>query len=136
MRSLEEFKLHHGSLPQNWGKVDCCLVLADWAMWLGEKKDAAAFLRDTYSTEWECRNIIRKSGGLVKIIDSCTAQIGWVRVERPEAGSIGVIGSRIGGSRQFGSIYDGQNWLIRLQTGFQAFKAQPLAIWSRPCQSA
>lgn len=130
--TLAAFIAHHELMAQDWGKVDCCLVLADWGMWLGEA-DTAFDLRGTYSTDDGCKAVVEDAGGLVPLIQRCTDRAGWVRAERPVVGAIGVIGStqRIG--RQFGAIFDGKRWLVRMEQGFVAFNAKPIAIWWREC---
>jgi hypothetical protein len=129
---LAEFVSHHEPLDQEWGKVDCCLALADWGMWLGEE-DTATDLRGTYSTEEGCKSVVMLAGGLVPLVQRCADRAGWVRIERPVTGAIGVIGATQRVGRQFGAIFDGTRWLVRMEKGFVAFNAKPIAIWWREC---
>lgn len=127
MADLEAFIAHHGRLDQVWGQVDCCLVMADWAIWLGQA-DPAADLRGSYMTEDGCREVVRRAGGLVPLIQVCADRSGWKRIDRPFIGAVGVIGSRKVVNRQFGAIFNGR-WMVRLEQGFVPFMAQPIAIW-------
>lgn len=103
------------------------MVLADWAIWLGHA-DPAGHLRNSYNSEDGFRAIIQSYGGVVPLVSSCADQIGR-RIPRPEAGAIGVVGSRSNITRQFGAIHDGLTWLVRTARGFEPIVAAPLAIW-------
>lgn len=126
---LADFRAHHAALPQIWGKVDCCLVLADWAVWLGHD-DPAAELRDSYDSEEGCRTIVAAAGGLLPLVARCAARIGWPEADQQVAGSIGVIGSPAIMNRQWGAIWDGRHWLVRMAEGFVPFTAKPFVVWS------
>lgn len=131
--TLKRFIEHHNRLPQEWGKVDCCLALADWAVWLGQE-DPAIFLRGSYRTEEGCKELVRSSGGLVPLIEMCNEKTRlWTRTPDPVTGSIGVIGSAKVINRQFGAIYDGRRWNVRMEQGFVGMTASPISIWSCEC---
>ncbi|WP_318883724.1 hypothetical protein RWA06_01965 [Sinorhizobium meliloti] len=110
------------------GTVDCCMVLADWALWLGHS-DPAARLRGTYDSDEGFRTIIAAHQGAVPLVASCVANIGGKRVQQPQHGDIGVIGSPINIHRQFGAIHDGRGWLVRMNGGFGRMTARALAAW-------
>ena len=103
------------------------MVLADWAIWLGHD-DPAPHLRGAYDSEDGFRAIIEEYGGAVPLVASCADPIGR-RIDRPESGAIGVIGSPSNITRQFGAIHDGRRWLVRTARGFDPVVAAPLAIW-------
>lgn len=110
------------------GKVDCCLALAAWAIWLGHS-DPAEHMRGTYDSEAGYRAIFERHGGVVPFIASCVSRIGARSVATPACGDIGVIGSLTSYERQFGAIFDGERWRVRFINGYGAMIASPLAIW-------
>lgn len=110
------------------GHVDCCMVLADWAMWVGHP-DPAAHLRGTYDSDEGFRVIIAAHQGAVPLVASCVANIGGKRIQRPQRGDIGVVGSPINIHRQFGAVHDGSGWLVRMNGGFGRMTARTLAAW-------
>lgn len=109
------------------GQVDCCMVLADWAVWLGHP-DPAAHLRSTYDSDEGFRAIIAASGNVPALVASCTPRSGK-RIQHPSAGDIGVIGSPTNIHRQFGAIHDGNGWLVRMHGGFGRMTASTLVTW-------
>lgn len=108
-------------------QVDCCMVMADWAIWLGHQ-DPASHLRDVYDSDEGFREIITAHGGVVPLVATCIPRNGK-RIQRPIAGSIGVIGSPTNIHRQFGAIHDGEGWLVRMRDGFGRMTARTLAVW-------
>lgn len=114
--------------PWDPGKVDCCLALAAWAIWLGYP-DPAAHLRGTYNSDAGFRAIFERSGGVVPLVASCAARIAAKPVITPQSGDIGVIGSLASDERQFGAIFDGERWRVRFTNKYAAMIASPLAIW-------
>lgn len=127
--SLSAFRAHHEALPMVWGRVDCCLVQADWSIWLGYA-DPAADLRGSYDSEEGCRSIVGAAGGLLPLVARCTARIGWPAVDCQSVGCVGIIGSPSIINRQWGAIWDGRCWLVRMADGFVEVTARPFAIWS------
>lgn len=122
--------------PLAWspgGKVDCCLALAAWLMWNGFP-DPAAPLRGSYEDEAGFRLIIAEHGGVVPLVEvhlppQC------LPASHPERGAIGVLGSPTNMQRQFGAIFDGDGWLVRVRAGFERVYARKLMSWSVPCRS-
>jgi hypothetical protein len=110
------------------GKVDCCLIIAEWAMWLGYP-DAAAHLRGAYEPGQGQIDILAANGGAVTIIASCALSIGAKPAAEPRCGDFGVVGSLKNITRQFGVIHDGDGWLTRAPDGFKRITARPLAAW-------
>lgn len=110
------------------GQVDCCIVLASWAMWLG-RSDPARHLRGTYDTDEGFRSIIAAAGGVIPVVDRCVANLNGKRLQRPMLGSVGVIGSPSNIHRQYGAIHDGNGWLVRMPRGFGRMTAKTLAAW-------
>jgi hypothetical protein len=108
--------------------VDCCLFLAEWAIWLGHS-DPATYLRGTYNSDDGFRAIIAAHQGVVPLVEHCVAHINGKRVTAPTCGAIGVIGSPTSIHRQWGAIFDGRRWLVRSRAGIAPLAARPLAIW-------
>jgi hypothetical protein len=109
-------------------KVDCCLIIAEWAKWLGHA-DAAAHLRGAYLPGQGQIDIMKANGGAVGLIERCALSIGAVQIEKPEAGDFGAVGSLRNTSRQFGAIHDGAGWLTRAPDGFKRITARTLTAW-------
>lgn len=123
------FSYSYGAKAWEPGKVDCCLFLAAWAIWLGHP-DPAQHLRGTYDDEAGFRGIIDGAGSLFAVVDRCALSINAKRLQWPLCGSIGVIGSHTNIHRQFGAIHDGEGWNVRFIHGVHRMIAAPLAIWS------
>jgi uncharacterized protein DUF6950 len=62
-----------------WGRHDCMLFAADWALAL-TGRDPAAPWRGTYSDEAGARAIIQASGGPIKMVQDALDGCGWSRV--------------------------------------------------------
>ena len=128
-RELADFLRVYGEKTWQPGKVDCCLFLAAWAIWLGHP-DPAAHLRGVYDSEEGFRAIIEQTGSVTVLVGSCASLVGGKRLQRPACGAIGVVGSATNIHRQFGAIHDGERWQVRLKTGIGPMTAQPLGIWA------
>ncbi|WP_183923038.1 DUF6950 family protein [Rhizobium mongolense] len=131
---LAAFLADNNARPWRPGKVDCCIVLADWAMRLGHD-DPASHLRGTYDSEDGFKSIIAAHQGAVPTVQRCVAKIGGVLTTGPHRGDIGVIGSPSNIHRQFGAIHDGKSWLVRMHGGFGQMTARTLAAWRIACHS-
>lgn len=110
------------------GKVDCCLIIAEWIRWQGFP-DPAAHLRGVYQPGQGQLDMLAANGGAVGLISACVEPLGAVPVDEPCCGDFGALGSRNNLTRQFGAIHDGQGWLTRAPDGFKRIIARPLAIW-------
>lgn len=126
--ALGDFLRVYDAKPWAPGQVDCCLMLASWAIWLGHR-DPAEHLRGTYDSDDGFRAIIAAACGVVPVVEACTARIGGRRVQHPSCGDVGVIGSSTNIHRQFGAIFDGERWRVRFIDRVGAMVAKPLAIW-------
>ncbi|SMF65977.1 hypothetical protein SAMN02982989_3425 [Xaviernesmea oryzae] len=126
---LDEFLSWYGSLPWSPGsKVDCCLTLAEWAIWLSHA-DPAAHLRGTYDSDDGFRAIIAAYQGVVPLVASCLPSAA-APTASPRRGDIGVIGARVNPLHQFGAIHDGRGWIVRQKQGFGRMSARTLAAWT------
>ncbi len=109
-------------------KVDCCLIIAEWAKWLGFP-DAAAHLRGAYTPGQGQIDILASNGGALALIEHCALSIGAVPVDALQAGDFGAVGSLSNPCRQFGVIHDGVGWLTRAPDGFRRITGRTLAAW-------
>jgi len=125
---LAEFVAAQGSRMWEPGRVDCCLLLADWAIWLGHS-DPANHLRGAYSDENGFRSIIAAHQGVIQLVAGCVTRIGGKPLLAPGCGSVGVIGSPNNIDRQWGAIFDGVSWIVRGRDGIGPIVARPLAVW-------
>jgi hypothetical protein len=125
---LKEFFAVYSALPWQPGKVDCLLMLADYAVALGYS-DPAAHLRGTYDSDEGFERIIEWAGNVPALVGDCAGRINAKLVQRPFCGAIGVIGSSSDIHRQFGAIHDGERWNIRFKEKIAPMVARPLAIW-------
>lgn len=126
---LTAFLRAYADLP--WtpgGIVDCCLVLAEWAIWLGYP-DPAAGWRGSYRPGQDQIDTLSRWGGALPLISGCAAVINAVPTDRPFRGCVGVVGSAGNVTRQFGAIHDGDGWITRKPDGFGRITARTLAAW-------
>jgi len=126
--NLPDFFREYGDRPWVWGEVDCCLALADWLVAQG-RADSAASLRGTYHSEDALRAILQAAGGVLPLVRQCADRAGLAETDRPAEGCVAVIGSRENGLRQWGAIFDGARWQVRLLNGFVAVTARPIQMW-------
>lgn len=127
-KTLSDFFRAHERKPWQPGQVDCCLFVADWALWLG-RSDPAEGWRGSYDTEDGFRAIINAAGGLVPLFEGCAAKVRAKRVQCAAAGDVAVIGSPNNIGKQFGAIFDGTLWNIRFKHNVGPLTSRPLAIW-------
>ncbi|KZL04536.1 hypothetical protein PsAD2_04619 [Pseudovibrio axinellae] len=125
---LEDFTALRGREPFLLGSADCCLVLADWAVACGHP-DGAAHLRGTYQTNAEFIAIAEKRGGLVELVGECAGLAGIPETSKRVCGVIGVVGSTHNPLRQWGAIWNGGAWLVRMREGFIPTHAYCLKMW-------
>lgn len=132
MGRLEDFITDTDRQPFVWGRSDCSLAIADWAVANGHP-DAAADLRGAYSTESECRGLLAARGGLVETVQQCASLLGLRPLHEPEFGCIAVVGSPHNPDRQWSAIWQGFSWLVRWgdESGARwvPFTAKSLAMW-------
>lgn len=129
MVGLAPFLAANGARPWAWGAVDCCMVLADWALANGHG-DLRAPFRGAYADEAGCLAIVVQRGGVLPIVSDGCARIGLIQTEIRVPGVIGVIGSLTVPTRQWGALWDGARWLVRDAEGFTPVTARALGIWS------
>lgn len=127
--AFQRFYAEQRTRPFVWGRADCSLFVADWAMALGHG-DPAAHLRGQYETALGCRRLLRKAGGIQSVVGQCAESIGMRPVEDPTFGAIAVIGAADDEWQQWSAIWDGSRWLVKWDDDLVGFSAKPLAIWS------
>jgi len=112
-----------------WGSDDCCLMLANWAVFLGYE-DPAAELRGRYRTALGCARVLSREGGVLAVVSGCAGRIGLSATAKPQAGDVGVIEAATEqGGRAVGAICTGPRWVTRGELGVVVLKATPLAAW-------
>lgn len=126
--TIAEFLAAAAARPWCWGEVDCCMVLADWIVANGYP-DVAADLRGTYGTEAECKALLARRGGPLGIVTELAERAGLVRIDAPVDGAVAVIGSATVITRQWGAIWRGNRYLVRLLDEVVPIAAAPLAMW-------
>jgi hypothetical protein len=109
-------------------RIDCCLVIAEWAKWLGYPDPVQSF-RGTYAVGQGQIDMLAKHGGAVPLIEFAAIAIGAKPVATLRAGDFGVVGSWTNVTRQFGVIHDGDGWLTRTPDGFKRITARTLTAW-------
>lgn len=124
-----------GRRPWTWGRFDCCLFFADWAL-ARCGRDPAAELRGTYATEREMRRLVKARGGLVRLVGDCMAGIGWRPTSSPQAGDIGLV--RIGVKLWRGRVVTVPTGAIAVAPDMWAIKttARGLAVGAFPLVQA
>lgn len=118
----------YGARQWAWGRIDCSLMLAEWALANGWP-DPAAGLRGTYGGPVSCARLVRRAGGLLALVGGRLDAIGLRRAAVPAEGVIGIVGAA-SGIRQWGAIRAGGRWRVRIETGVIALRAAPLGMWS------
>lgn len=112
-----------------WGRCDCCLVVADW---IAERigADPAGDLRGAYADEQGAARAIEAEGGLVALFQERLSRIGLKRTDSPRPGDVAVVA--IGPSRAlFGSIAGASGWAIKSRRGLVVSRAvHPVACWT------
>ena len=84
--------------------------------------------RGTYRDEAGYQKIFSRDGCYIDIVERGAKAIG-LQHGVLSRGSIGVIGSETNLNRQFGGIFDGNRWMVRLDEGFSPMIAKPLTVW-------
>lgn len=127
--TFADWKASYEATPFEYGVSDCCLALADWALAKGYQ-DGAVDLRGQYDNEADMYALIATYGDVVGIVSHCASVAGCKQIQRQHMGAIAVIGSADNMYRQWGAIWDGARWQVRLKDGFTAITARPLKIWA------
>ncbi|MBS7532263.1 hypothetical protein KHC28_01105 [Ancylobacter sonchi] len=87
---LSAFLRHAQRQPFVFGHFDCTLMLADW--WLANHGvDPAADWRGTFATQADCNALLRRHGGLPRLLARMALQVGAVRTTDPQPGDFAVI---------------------------------------------
>lgn len=125
---LAEFLGSCARRPFVWGSDDCCLMLADW--WLAcHGVDPAEDLRGTYSTGAECAALLRRHGGLLRLVGKMARRAGAARSGGPQPGDFGV--ARHGGLHIAGIIAPDGMFASRSERGLICFRpGRIVALWS------
>jgi len=76
---LAEFIQGAQKRPFVWGEFDCCLFAADWVM-VATGVDVAADLRGKYKSETGAARVIKKYGGIERMVDDLLAPYGAIKL--------------------------------------------------------
>jgi hypothetical protein len=131
--TLHEFK----ALPHRFGwggangRDDCTTFCATW---ISEQIgiDPAERLRGTYRTEEGAHALLDAAGGLVPFMAGHLEPIGFVRVNDPQDGDVGVIDAPVGlngETKEIGAIRFGPLWLTLSPCGVVGKKTDFVAAW-------
>ena len=120
--------------PFAWGRHDCALLLADWALAL-TGVDPAAHLRGRYATARACARLLKRAGGLLAVVADCAARAGFdpVAPECARAGDVGVVQVFAAGAAPVwtgGLAVDDHRWAIVSERGLVIGPAPVAAAWS------
>ncbi|MCS0501627.1 DUF6950 family protein [Ancylobacter mangrovi] len=125
---LPAFLRRMASEPFAWGRFDCALTVADW--WLANHgHDPAARLRGTYATREECRAVLVREGGLLRLVGRLAAATGASRLYEARPGAFGIVRQR---DEHLAMICTpGMRWAAKSESGIVAV-AHPhlVAMWS------
>jgi hypothetical protein len=104
--------------PAVLGDLDCCLAIADWVL-VSRGFDPAPEYRGAYRTAAEYEALLRRDGGILRLIDRLAKRVGAERVKPPQAGDFAVVKA------------EGKCWgAIRTPSGRWAIKANDGVIMS------
>lgn len=127
---LQDFLRSLAREPFVWGENDCALTIANWWREV-HGEDPAAHLRGTYATQEECQRVLRREGGLPRIVQRIAASVGAPRTISPKPGDAAVIRH---GTYHFGVILSpSMRWIGKDVDGVAAIAAdqiKPVAMWS------
>ena len=113
--------------PFVWGELDCVLILADWWL-LNHGVDLAADLRGTYRTGEECRAVLIREGGVLRLVARRLKAAGASRSASPECGAIGVLRR---GHSHVGVICSAPGqWVGKSPQGVSLIRGTAVAAWS------
>ncbi len=106
--------------PFAFGRLDCCLALADW--WaFARGVDPAAHLRGTYDDEASCEQVLAAGGGLLEVVRGIAAGAGALPTDKPVPGCAAVVAFN---GRHWGAIMTpGGRWAIKLGDGLCALRS-------------
>ena len=125
---LKSFLLDLSRRPFAWGQDDCCLILADW--WQANHgEDAASQLRGQYDDEAGCRALVRREGGLLRLVSRLARSVGAKPAKDPQGGDFGIVRHR---GRHLGAIRaDARLWAGKSPSGLQLFEPERVVrAWS------
>jgi hypothetical protein len=101
------------------GEVDCCLAIADWVL-VSRGFDPAARFRGVYATEDDVSALLKREGGMPRLLGRLARDAGARRVKDPQPGDFAVVRA------------DGKCWgAIRTPSGRWAIKANDGVVMSR-----
>ena len=127
---LSAFLSAKSRAPLAWGRDDCLMDVADWALAL-TGVDPAAPWRGTYDDESGADAILAAHGGLVGLLDYGLVAAGWRRTCAPQPGDIGAIDVRTDrGPALTGAIRCGGRWACRGLKGRALIRAGAVAAWT------
>lgn len=127
MIDLSAFLARYAARPFAWGTDDCSLILADWWQANHGGEDPAAHLRGSYGDETSCHALLRREGGLVKVVDGICRAAGAKRTRIVTHGDFGVI--RAGG-KSVAAIRSGAFWAVRNEQVAFIGQARLLRAWA------
>lgn len=111
---------------------DCAQgLVAGWVR-LRTGLDVAAPWRGRYSTSLGCYRLVRKSGGLVKLMSEALAPAGYSITNSPSVGDVGaVLMYTEHGVEPVGAILGVDGWITLMPRGVRSTaKAEVAAAWS------
>ena len=115
MIDLSAFLAHAAARPLEWGRSDCCLMVADWIA-ARSGVDPAPDLRAVYDDESGAMRVIEAEGGIVALFARRVTRAGLARTEAVRPGDVAVVA--IGGTDTlFGAIAARSGWAIKTKRG-------------------
>ncbi|ODN69558.1 DUF6950 family protein [Methylobrevis pamukkalensis] len=91
---VQDFAARQGRIAARWGVSDCSIRLGDWTR-EAAGIDAAAPVRGTYDSALTCARLLRREGGLDRLVARLMAGAGFCPTDEhdlPGVGAVGVIG--------------------------------------------
>ncbi len=118
-----------------WGETDCTLITSDWLS-VRYGIDPLARYRGTYATALECARLVRRKGGLTRLLDTALCGAGMTRVASPEREDVGIVSVRGGVrgrlvTRNLGAIFLAPDRVAVMTGGGAMFLRGPsiIAAW-------
>lgn len=110
---LDDFLERMAATPFVDGTTDCVLTPADWLVVNGWP-DPAADLRGRYRTPLGRERLLKRLGGIERVVGQRMTAAGLMVTERPRRGDVGLVALH---GLTFGAIFLGERWAIQSKAG-------------------
>lgn len=137
-RRLNEFLDEQLTQVWEWGRVDCCLMCADWVA-IETGHDPAAEFRGAYADAEQAHDLIRLRGGFMPLLGWLMDRAGFEVTQAPAVGDVGIVTApimlmdRMPAVGAVAAIRSGNGiWCVRAYRGLQWGGYPMVTAWRLP----